>query len=296
MSRIGYGCRCNIRCCISPTKEYRRLAALGVEWSRDLDPRNQVLAFGQAGTIRYPDDTTRDVNLLLGGGGWSHRYARLADCWSSTSAYLGDETARESDGDPNGRTYYGLRLGTQWSGIPAHTPYASLSWQHSGYDAVNPVFMRYAQRGFRGTARGLGLATAAALECYGGGQRVDNSANIALYDYTRQQYARGCAVSVRLSERCSVSFAKCVTGRLPCSGYGRWFVCVHAGGGCRHGGGCRSGDRRQRHGAGAASTGERRALAPSLAVLCRRDHPHCGGLRSAAAFRDGALMSLRAEQ
>ncbi|MBI5040571.1 MAG: tetratricopeptide repeat protein [Gammaproteobacteria bacterium] len=171
-------------------QEYRRLAALGVEWSRDLDPRNQVLAFGQLGTIRYPDDATRDVDSLLGGGAWNHRYAELP-LLVSTSAYLGDEAARESAGDPNGRTYYGVRLGAQWSGIPAHTPYASLSWQHSGYDAVNPVFVRTRDEDFAELRLGWDWQPQQRWNVTAEASFVDNGANIALYDYTRQQYAVG---------------------------------------------------------------------------------------------------------
>lgn len=170
--------------------EYRRLAALGVEWSRDFDPRNQVLAFGQWGAIRYPDDTSRDVNLLLGGAGWSHRYAELP-LLLSTSAYLGDESARESAGDPNGRTYYGVRLGAQWTGIPAHTPYASLSWQHSGYDAVNAVFVRTRSEDFAELRLGWGWQPRQRWNVTAEASFVDNGANIALYDYTRRQYAVG---------------------------------------------------------------------------------------------------------
>lgn len=77
---------------------YRRMATLGLEWSRDLSPRNQLLAFGQLGTIRYADDKTLDVNLLLGGAGWNHRAAQLPLLFTS-SVYLGDESARSGAGD-----------------------------------------------------------------------------------------------------------------------------------------------------------------------------------------------------
>ncbi|MBI5461681.1 MAG: tetratricopeptide repeat protein [Gammaproteobacteria bacterium] len=170
--------------------EFRRMATLGVEWSRDLDARNQLLAFGQLGAIRYPDDATRDVNLLLGGGGWNHRYAGLP-LLLTTNAYLGDESARASGGDANGRTYYGARLGTQWTGIPMHTPYASLNWQHSGYAASNSVFVRTRSENFAELRLGWGWQPQRNWNVTAEASLVDNGANIALYDYTRRQYAVG---------------------------------------------------------------------------------------------------------
>lgn len=171
-------------------QEFRRLLSVGSEWSRDLDAHNQLQLFGQAGTIRYPDDALRDVNLLVAGGGWSHRYANIP-LLASASTYLGDESARESAGDPNGRIYYGLRLGMQWNGIPAQTPYASLSWQRSQYDAVNPVFVRTRDEYFTELRFGWSWQPSASWNLTAEASVIDNQANIALYDYTRRQFSLG---------------------------------------------------------------------------------------------------------
>lgn len=170
--------------------QFRRLLTLGLEWSRDLDARNQVLGFGQLGAIRYPEDTNRDVRLLLTGGGWNHRHARLPLLLSG-SAYLGNESARRSAGEPNGRHYYGVRLGMQWSGMAGHTPYAALSWQRSDYDAPNPVFLRTRQEDFRELKLGWSWQPQAHWIVTAEASLADNSANIALYDYDRRQFGVG---------------------------------------------------------------------------------------------------------
>ena len=171
-------------------RKFRELAAVGAEWSRDLGANNQLLAFGQIGRIRYPDDVLRDVDLLLVGGGLHHRYDGLP-LLLSASAYLGDETARASRGDPNGRFYFGARLGAQWSGIPRHTPYASLAWQHSGYAAPNPVFLRTRDEDFAELRLGWSWQPRPLWTFTAEANVVDNTANIGLYEYRRRQFSLG---------------------------------------------------------------------------------------------------------
>lgn len=171
-------------------KEFRRLVSVGADWSRDLDANNQMLAFGQLGAIRYPDDPLRDVDLLLAGAGWSHRYAK-APLLASASLYIGDESARSSGGDANGRLYYGVRIGGQWSGIPDHTPFASLTWQDSGYDAANPVFLRTREERFAEARLGWSWQPQPRWNVTAEMSVVDNRANIALYEYSRRQFSVG---------------------------------------------------------------------------------------------------------
>lgn len=171
-------------------QEFRRLLGLGIEWSRDLDEDNQALLFGQLGTIRYPDDALRDVDLLLAGAGWNHRYAGVP-LLASASLYLGDESARHADGDPNGRLYYGTRISAQWNGIPEHTPYVSLTWQRSGYDATNPVFLRTRSEDFAEARLGWSWQPQRHWNITAEASLADNSANIVLYDYARHQFSVG---------------------------------------------------------------------------------------------------------
>ena len=171
-------------------RKFRELAAVGAEWSRELDASNQLLAFGQIGRIRYPDDALRDVDLFLLGGGWSHRYDGLP-LLLSANAYLGDEAARASDGDANGRFYFGTRLGAQWSGIPRHTPYVSLTWQRSDYDAANPVFRRTRNEDFAQLRLGWSWQPWPLWTFTAEADVVDNAANIGLYEYRRRQFSLG---------------------------------------------------------------------------------------------------------
>lgn len=171
-------------------EEFRRLASLGIEWTRDMNAGNQLLLFGQLGTLRYPEDGLRDVDLVLAGAGWNHRYAGLP-LLASASAYIGDESARRAAGDPNGRLYYGARLGAQWSGIRRHTPYVSLAWQRSDYDADNPVFLRTRSEEFAELRLGWSWQPQRRWNVTAEASLVDNQANISLYEYTRHQFSVG---------------------------------------------------------------------------------------------------------
>ena len=171
-------------------RKFRELAAFGAEWSRDLDENNQLLAFGQIGRIRYPDDALRDVDLFLVGGGWSHRYDGRP-LLLSAGAYFGDEAARASGGDANGRFYFGTRVGAQWSGIPRHTPYASLAWQRSDYDAANPVFLRTRNEDFVELRLGWSWQPRPLWTFTAEANVADNAANIGLYEYGRRQFSLG---------------------------------------------------------------------------------------------------------
>ena len=171
-------------------QEFRRLVGMGAEWSRDLDADNQVQVFGQLGAIRYPDDALRDVDLLLAGAAWSHRYAAIP-VLASASIYAGDESARRSGGDPNGRFYYGVRIGAQWSGFTEHTPFASLTWQHSGYDAANPVFLRTREEDFAEARLGWSWQPQPRWSVTAEMNVIDNRANITLYEYARRQFSVG---------------------------------------------------------------------------------------------------------
>jgi tetratricopeptide (TPR) repeat protein len=171
-------------------EHFRHLLTLGLEWSRDIDPYNQALGFGQAGTIRYPEDTNRDVSLLLAGGGWNHRHKHLP-LMLSGSIYLGNESARQTAGDSNGRRHHGVRLGAQWNGIPAHTPYATINWQRSNYDAPNPVFLSTRREDFSELKLGWSWRPQPQWNITAEASLMDNDANIALYEYRRRQFSVG---------------------------------------------------------------------------------------------------------
>ncbi|MFP5507063.1 MAG: hypothetical protein ACLGH6_12765, partial [Gammaproteobacteria bacterium] len=72
-----------------------------------------------------------------------------------------------------------------------HMPYAALGWQRSDYDAANPVFLRAREETFRELRLGWSWQPQPRWNITAEASLVDNGANIALYDYTRRQFAVG---------------------------------------------------------------------------------------------------------
>lgn len=114
---------------------YRKNYSLGMEWSRTWKNGYQLGVFAQDGKITYPAQPSSDANFTLGGGGVGYRFHALP-VTLSLSTYVANEKAEL---EHLGRSYTGMRLGTQWT-QGAHQ--FDLSWlqQKSDYAAVHPVF------------------------------------------------------------------------------------------------------------------------------------------------------------
>jgi hypothetical protein len=120
----------------------RNLLGLNTQWQRTIDAANQFTLFGQFAGIRYPEAGRLDVNQLSIGGTWLHVYAGTNQPITYITGYYGseDEQTDIAGSEFIGRDYYGLRAGIRfkttarlvWSGV--------LTYQHSKYGGVNPLF------------------------------------------------------------------------------------------------------------------------------------------------------------
>lgn len=120
----------------------RNLLGLNTQWQRTIDAANQFTLFGQFAGIRYPDASRLDVNQLSIGATWLHVYAGASQPITYITGYYGseDEQTDVAGSDFIGRYYYGVRAGVRfktsarlvWSGV--------VSYQHSKYGGVQPLF------------------------------------------------------------------------------------------------------------------------------------------------------------
>lgn len=165
---------------------YRHSTTLGAQWSRAWRKADEFTLFVQAGALRYPDQQARDTDLVLGGTTLTHRSAQRPALYSA-GLYYGSESAREAIGSHNGRTFYGLRLGGQWSPRADHTLLGSLGLQDVRYDTTHPAFARTrSDELYQASATWIwrlrrDLAAKAALEHF------NNGSNISVYGYRRTQ-------------------------------------------------------------------------------------------------------------
>ena len=163
---------------------FRRLTALSGEWSRPVTTDDQFSLFGQFGALRYPDQASRDVDLSLAGGSWTHYFAGGAVS-TVGSAYYGDESAKSSVGKHNGRAYYGLRLGAQWTFKAGQAVYAVAGAQKVDHAAVDPVFAQTRSDDFYQGTLGWNWRAGMHLSLRAEFQYYDNQSNIPLYAYDR---------------------------------------------------------------------------------------------------------------
>lgn len=124
-------------------EDFRQLFITGIEWERPLTRMDRLAVFGQLGSIEYPDEDFRDVDLVLLGTAWTHNFGQ-ANRLISLGIYFGDEKAGSDDPDVFrehwGRDYTGVYGRFNWNFTPRQTFYLSASFQTIEHDAPDPVF------------------------------------------------------------------------------------------------------------------------------------------------------------
>ena len=111
------------------------------QWLHTWSGRTQFSVFGQWAVQRYPDQEVRDVNQFSGGAGVVHAVDRLGDPIVFASAYGGSDNETNDSRQDIGRTFYGLRVGGQYSLNEKAVLLGSVSYQYSRYGAQDPLFL-----------------------------------------------------------------------------------------------------------------------------------------------------------
>lgn len=172
-------------------ESYRNLYSAGIEWSRQLDRRNQWSMFGQIGAFRYADESSLDANLKLAGIAWTQHWSGAQLVWT-TSAYLGDERAKDrANFAYNGKDYVGARLGLESLRWEQHRPYASFTYQTAEYDAENPVFGVRREDNYLEIRLGWIWKFRPSWSARAELSAVKNDSTLNLYEYDRKQFYMG---------------------------------------------------------------------------------------------------------
>lgn len=119
---------------------FRHAYGVSGQWQRDINQTNQVSIYGQATRLVYPENSIRDANRYVIGGGWGHVFAGDKTPVLFLSGYVGKEDARDSDFDQFSNKLYGVRAGGQLTLTPKWVAYAGTGYEYRDYEDQDPFF------------------------------------------------------------------------------------------------------------------------------------------------------------
>ncbi len=161
-----------------------RFRAIIPEWSRPVSAQDWISAYGQVGRLAYSGQSSRDMDSVLFGGGWTHAFSARGGLLN-LGIYYGNDDARNDNGKFNGRDYYGVSLGLRWNPFPRHTPYITLIAQKTDYDATHPDFAQTRSDDLYQATLGWRWQPAAAWSFNAEARYNHNNSNIPLFEYDR---------------------------------------------------------------------------------------------------------------
>lgn len=145
-------------------------------------------------TAQSPLSELKDTNQLLLSGSLTKLSARFTN---TLTLFYAKDNALDSQGEHNGRDYYGLSHSVLWRLNGTHTPYARLSYQSTEYDAQHPIFFNDV-RDDGDVSATLGWTWQYSRRLAVNTEMVysDASSNISLFEYTRFKYQLGLQIQM----------------------------------------------------------------------------------------------------
>lgn len=140
-------------------------------------------------TPESPLSELKDTNQLLLSGSLTKLSANYTNTFT---VFYANDRAIASEGEHNGRSYFGLSQSLLWRLSSAHTPYARLSYQTTEYDAQHPIFFNDVRDDDNvSAALGWTWQYSRRLSVNSEMNYNDASSNIPLFEHTRFKYQLG---------------------------------------------------------------------------------------------------------
>lgn len=118
---------------------YRTAGGVTGQWQHNLDARNQVSVFLQYSNLDYIEQDIRDADRWVGGTAYAHLWRDGVVGFGSL--YLVKERPQAKGVDFIGFDGAGARLGARGNVTEKATLFATLSYEHRHYAAVDPSFL-----------------------------------------------------------------------------------------------------------------------------------------------------------
>jgi len=166
----------------------RELAGLALQWDRVLDARNQLSFFAQHAAVRYPYQQTRDVDQQSLGATWVHAFDAPGKPLFYVGGYAGADSEQDSAYPEYGQTFWGLRLGADYSLNQKLGLNGSFVWHDGTHDKDDPLFLEQRHDQLFDLSVGLHYRFTPALSLRPQLRYTRNDANISVNDFERSQF------------------------------------------------------------------------------------------------------------
>ena len=166
----------------------RDMNALGLDYARAVGAGTQLLAFTQAGRLRYLPLELRifDADFLMLGIGVSRKFAR------ESTAFVTVSTGHQNDvgGNPSGdKRQLGLRVGADAVILPRLRLMGSVAWERGQYSRFDPSFLAERRDWLRSYELALQYALGPRLALRFGLTQTNQRSNISIYEFDRAEHS-----------------------------------------------------------------------------------------------------------
>jgi tetratricopeptide (TPR) repeat protein len=150
-----------------------------------LDESQELSAFAQYATLRYPDQSVRNSDRTIGGVA----YSRALATWGAPIVYLSTYGGEDKQRDPSfpqvGNKPFGVRIGGQLTLSDQSLLFANASYEYRRYNGPEPLFLTTRVDNQYDFRIGLNFVPAAYWTISPQFAYTDNRSNIELYAYIR---------------------------------------------------------------------------------------------------------------
>jgi tetratricopeptide (TPR) repeat protein len=121
-------------------KRLRNAVGATGQWQRSIDARNQASMYVQYTDLRYPDQTVRNADRWVLGGGYAHAYRGGQVAFGGV--YAGTEMEKAAGVPHLGHDLVGVRVGGQMPWSAKTALFASASLELRRYGGQDPLFLK----------------------------------------------------------------------------------------------------------------------------------------------------------
>lgn len=166
-------------------ESFRKATGATAQWQRQINDQSQVSVFVQTADLTYPDDSSRDAQRTVIGGGWGHAFMGDKAAVVFLSGYVGKEDADEAQFDFLSNDIYGARLGGQLVINYKLVSYAYASYENRQHDEQEPFFLKRREDDQYDFSVGLRYLPIPGWTIRPQVSYLKNDSNLSLFDFDR---------------------------------------------------------------------------------------------------------------